>query len=318
MLTDGFDIFDPFFVGPPNSGHRVEIKIPECPTYPPPVYATWPPPKEHTNKSVSQRSLASRKSVPGPVIYEDAKSQMGEVAISKAINEEMAAAKRIDAGGQSKVTLSKPSTHSIKTLMGVRPQRSASKSSVATHVSNISKRSVRSRISSAKSVASKSPSQQTMRSKAPSELQHSKKNFNLASGASDKASSMTLRSKAGAVSHQQAADKQSRVSIKSKASQYGSKLSMRPVGHNSSSIANNPEMPLQQRADAVRKELLLSIEKSKQLAIQAAELTARLKAGNEYKYNRYDSLIRMSTMNEPNAKFRDDRMALWYKDAVLS
>lgn len=119
-------------------------------TYPP--YATWP--SEHTNKSVSKgtllakeekeneerlRSQESQKRIEN---HTHAKSQIGEVGLSKAINEEMAASKRLStsdrriyAGGASKTGLSEAESKAsmrsgtVRTLMAVKSHRSASQAS---------------------------------------------------------------------------------------------------------------------------------------------------------------------------------------------
>ncbi|XP_039502625.1 uncharacterized protein LOC120458861 [Drosophila santomea] len=128
MFPDDFDVepFNPFNVGPPNSGSRSEFKIPTCVTYPPPVFV---PKSEYLQPSKELLAGKSNQSI--------GQSRIGEVDISKAINEEMAVAKkqaaalnekdRIDAGGVSKTKLSQDSQSkeavskdSLRTLMPVR------------------------------------------------------------------------------------------------------------------------------------------------------------------------------------------------------
>ncbi|EDW88094.2 uncharacterized protein LOC6527288 [Drosophila yakuba] len=128
MFPDDFDVepFNPFNVGPPNSGARSEFKIPTCVTYPPPVFV---PKSEYLQPSKELLTGKSNQSI--------GQSRIGEVDISKAINEEMAVAKkqaaalnekdRIDAGGVSKTKLSQDSQSkgavskdSLRTLMPVR------------------------------------------------------------------------------------------------------------------------------------------------------------------------------------------------------
>lgn len=134
MFPDDFDVepFNPFNVGPPNSGARSEFKIPTCVTYPPPVFV---PKSEYVQPSEELVSRKSNQSI--------GKSTIGEVDISKAINEEMAVAKkqaevlnekdRIDAGGVSTTKLSKESQSkeavskdSLRTLMPIRSNRQVS------------------------------------------------------------------------------------------------------------------------------------------------------------------------------------------------
>ncbi|XP_017065362.2 uncharacterized protein LOC108104038 [Drosophila eugracilis] len=156
MFPDDYDVepFNPFNVGPPNSGTPSEFKIPTCVTYPPPVFVAKP---EYLQETASKAVTKSS-------------SKIGEVAVSKAINEEMAVAKkqaaaihekdRFDAGAISKVKLTEDSQsketvakESLRTLLPVRSSRqasgegkanskvSASKSSVTTKKSFTSKQS---------------------------------------------------------------------------------------------------------------------------------------------------------------------------------
>ncbi|XP_016980752.1 uncharacterized protein LOC108045829 [Drosophila rhopaloa] len=139
MFPDDFDVepFNPFNVGPPNSGARSEFKIPTCVTYPPPVFVAK---SEYSQKAIGS---PSKDSLARDSKLKLGKSKRGEVAISKAINEEMAVAKmqasaihekdRIGAGGVSKVKLSQDSQskeavakESLRTLMPVRSCRQAS------------------------------------------------------------------------------------------------------------------------------------------------------------------------------------------------
>ncbi|XP_030383147.1 uncharacterized protein LOC115630647 isoform X2 [Scaptodrosophila lebanonensis] len=122
--------FDPFNVGPPNFGQRVDFKLPCYPTYPPPVLSNIPPAKKPSN-SVGFQDLQPKPSGATTSSVKMARSQMGEVAISKAINEEMAATKqqavdkrRIDAGGISQTelphnNLNAASHASIRTLLPI-------------------------------------------------------------------------------------------------------------------------------------------------------------------------------------------------------
>ncbi|SPP82222.1 uncharacterized protein LOC117584541 [Drosophila guanche] len=170
--------FNPFNVGPPNSGQRVEFKIPTSPTYPPPVFAIMPQDKQgYVKQSISQESAPASRLKLG-------QSKMGKVAVSQAINEEMAAAKqqaaalddeeRFDAGGISKLRLPNSKSNidstskgqskvSVKTLLPVRSQRQAkngstSGSSVGAKASKVSRASTRSRVSTGSSIKSRSSS----------------------------------------------------------------------------------------------------------------------------------------------------------------
>ncbi|KRF98738.1 uncharacterized protein Dwil_GK24361, isoform C [Drosophila willistoni] len=156
--------FNPFNIGPPDSNASLNIKIPTCPSYPPPVHAVTPQFKVHTNRSVSQDSMPEMQL--NLAEMKGAKSQIGEVAISKAINEEMATFKqlatatthehqRIHAGGGSEMSLPHNMTKdgsdtvSLQTLMPVRVCSNSSKESRLCEMGNgfTSKSSVRSKVS---------------------------------------------------------------------------------------------------------------------------------------------------------------------------
>ncbi|XP_016963251.1 uncharacterized protein LOC108033437 [Drosophila biarmipes] len=154
MFPDDFDVepFNPFNVGPPNSGARSDFKIPTCVTYPPPVFVAKP--------EYAQEELLARESKPRM-----GSTKLGEVAISKAIKEEMAVAKKqaaaihekdcIDAGGVSRTKLTKDSRskeavakESLRTLMPVRSSRQASGEGRANFQVSTSDSSVASKVSS--------------------------------------------------------------------------------------------------------------------------------------------------------------------------
>ncbi|XP_068142969.1 uncharacterized protein [Drosophila tropicalis] len=156
--------FNPFSIGPPDGNASLNIKIPTCPSYPPPVHAVTPKIKVHTNRSVSQASMPEMQL--NLAEMKGAKSQIGEVAISKAINEEMAAFKqlatatshehqRIHAGGGSEMNLPHNMTKdgsdtvSLQTLMPVRVCSNSSKDSRMSVMGKgfASKSSVRSKVS---------------------------------------------------------------------------------------------------------------------------------------------------------------------------
>ncbi|XP_032585033.1 transcription initiation factor TFIID subunit 1 isoform X2 [Drosophila mojavensis] len=517
FVDDEGILFNPFSVGPPESqGQRYDYKMPRSTTYPEPVYATWPPPKQHTNRSVSQDSLVR----PGDV--KAAKSQRGEVSISKAINEEMAAAKhfatedgRINAGRQSRPDLSDKGRggNSMTVIMPVRKgdaasrvssvsvlavepsvapsSKSRAKSKAGQHednesgsshdrkrtesnitltakpnfntsrqsngadnasqgyhrsgaggqhqddrsvqssfraesdsfgsgrsradnlsrvstrsrasehqADNISRASVRSKAAdrdgdiisrvsvrraknydddnisrvSAKSRANADNiSHVSVRSKAADRDADSISRASVRSKANDpnadNISRASVRSKANdpnadnisrasarsrtkehnednisrisaiskakvnnednisrasvkSKSKDHEEDNVSRVSGKSKATDRGGdNISVKSKGKDET---DNPihfdgsKASIKQVADYVKKELQMSMTTSKELGEKAALLSDRLRAGNEFKHNRFHSLVRMYTQNEPLKRFRDDRMSLWFKDAVLS
>ncbi|XP_064539654.1 uncharacterized protein LOC135429315 [Drosophila montana] len=430
FVDDEGELFNPFSVGPAGSGERFEYKMPSSPTYPPPVFATWPPPKVPTNRSVSQCTFVKQAAA----AMHNGQSQRGEVAISKAINQEMAAAKqiaadgeRIDAGGQSKTTLSNtgPKGNSVTTLMPVRECRASSQSSIS-QFSIASKTT--SKKSRAKSHVSQTPAKVSSKISANSydsnntlvpntELKKLKGSINITENANVsrsnrradagghsvdaisrvsmksqaekiQADKISLRSKASTVhadnashvtaqfkasdyradtvsrasvqskANDQRADNVSRVSVKSKTSEHPSKASdhrsdnisrisvkSKASGHQADAVShvstdahagdnasqsdgnqmediskpNTKTKPsLKEVAEAVKKELEQSMATSKTLANKAAELSERLRAGNEFKHNRFHSLIRMYTNTEPLKRCREDRMSIWFKDSVLS
>lgn len=150
MLDDSGEAFNPFHIGPNNNGLRHDFKIPRTPTYPPPVYATWPLPKEHTNKSVSKGTLLAERQREADKAAGVKKSQMGEMTFSKAIKEEMAAAKRHAAEEEERINAGRVSTgnsrstmgsQDVETLLPVRPHRSASGSIVDSRMSIPSQKS---------------------------------------------------------------------------------------------------------------------------------------------------------------------------------
>ncbi|EDW63789.1 uncharacterized protein [Drosophila virilis] len=445
FVDDEGELFNPFSIGPAGSGERYEYKMPSSPTYPPPVFATWPPPKVPTNRSVSQCTFVKQAAA----AMHNEQSQRGEVAISKAINEEMAASKqlaaderRIDAGGQSKTSLSNtdPKGKSVTTLMPVRERRASSPSSSMSRLSialrATSKKSLNSQQSTAKSHVSQTPAKTASKMSANSydsnktlvpntELKQLKGSLNITaskgSNAKDsdnvsrssrradagghakdaisrvsiksqaeklQADKISLRSKASKAhadnvsrvtdqfkgsdyradtvsrasvlskTNDQRADNISRVSVKSKTSEHPSKagdhradnisrisVKSKASGHQADTVSHHStaahagdyvsqsdgnkvedksqpktatEPSLTEVAETVKKELEQSMATSKTLAKKAAELSERLKAGNQFKHNRFHSLIRMYTNTEPLKRCREDRMSFWFKDAVLS
>ncbi|KAL7724638.1 hypothetical protein ACLKA6_013696 [Drosophila palustris] len=363
-------------------------------TYPP--YATWS--KEHTNTSVSKGTILAKedeerlRKLKRDGIYAPSKSQIGEVGYSKAIKEEMAAAKRlspsdprIHAGKASKSGLSEAGSTAtvgsgaVRTLMAVNPHRSASQ---ASHVP--------SQMSTAKSTASRAKaghrqsSQLSMRSHVTDSnvtLKEAKQpihtdvdtdlyNDNVSRASrksrareysgdntsrrsvrslhdanrSDKVSYISQGSARSKASVQQSdvlsrtsvvrprADKDtnSRVSMRSKTTEI-QKENLSRISHtgdenktdnapikSESNILYKRRPSLKAVAESIQRELAKSMETTKSLSIKAAELSERLKAGNEFNHNRFHTLVRQYTQTEPMKRCREDRMALWFKDAVLS
>lgn len=120
MLDDSGEAFNPFHIGPNNNGLRHDFSIPRTPTYPPPVFATWPPPKEHTNKSVSQGTLLAERQREANRAAGVKQSQMGEMTFSKAIKEEMAAAKRHAAEEEERINAGRVSRGDSRSTMGAQ------------------------------------------------------------------------------------------------------------------------------------------------------------------------------------------------------
>ncbi|KAL7726812.1 hypothetical protein ACLKA6_009572 [Drosophila palustris] len=394
MFDDEGISFNPFLIGPPESAKRHEYKQPTYVTYPP--YATWS--KEHTNTSVSKGTILAKedeerlRKLKRDGIYAPSKSQIGEVGYSKAIKEEMAAAKRlspsdprINAGKASKSGLSEAGSTAtvgsgaVRTLMAVNPHRSASQ---ASHVP--------SQMSTAKSTASRAKaghrqsSQLSMRSHVTDSnvtLKEAKQpihtdvdtdlyndNVSRASRKSrareysgDNTSRRSVRSlhdanrsdevsyisqgsarskasvkqsdvlsRTSVVRPRADKDTNSRVSMRSKTTEI-QKENLSRISHtgdenktdnapikSESNILYKRRPSLKAVAESIQRELAKSMETTKSLSIKAAELSERLKAGNEFNHNRFHTLVRQYTQTEPMKRCREDRMALWFKDAVLS
>lgn len=90
LMDEDYEPFDPFNVGPIDTKASQNYTAPNTPSYPPPVHATWPEPKEHNNRSVSQATLAKSSAD----ALRKTESKLGKVAVSQAINQEMSASKR--------------------------------------------------------------------------------------------------------------------------------------------------------------------------------------------------------------------------------
>ncbi|KAH8263631.1 hypothetical protein KR044_011767 [Drosophila immigrans] len=85
----------------------------------------------------------------------------------------------------------------------------------------------------------------------------------------------------------------------------------------SKSRSQSPQS-IEEVAESIQKELAKSMETTKALSLKAAELNERLRAGNEFNHNRFNTLARQFVQKEPLKRCREDRMAFWYKDSVIS
>ncbi|XP_017115702.1 uncharacterized protein LOC108138144 [Drosophila elegans] len=356
MFPDDFDVepFNPFNVGPPNSGARSEFKIPTCVTYPPPVFVAQREYSQEALGSASKKSLA-RDSKP-----KLGKSELGEVAISKAINEDMAVAKRqasaihengrIGAGGVSKVKLvedaqSKEALEkaSLCTLMPVRSSRQASgdgraksnpsssdssvasKTSSAVKPSQASISSKASNISQTSSASTKLTPKSILKSPRPLELEKTKSKVSQKTSEAISFEDRSLK--------QQKCDSGSQGSLVAKASksvsqdfqkdeatpsELGSKSTKAAssVAITKPNVNNSSVLPESKDGPSyIQSETALSYRQS--LNQQAAELAGRLNAGNE-NFRRYNSVARNHSIAVPQKLSQGDRMTFWFSDAVLS
>lgn len=224
------ETFNPFNVGPPNYGRRLEIKIPTCPTYPPPVYAVIQPFTHAKTNSVSESSLCKPEKEkdldPESNHIRKTRSKIGTVEISKAINKEMAASKqlatsnsgdeRIDAGGISKTKMARTtdSHGSLKTILGTMSRRfqmsskvrSNSKVSIDSRTSEISKstlQSMRSTVSHLSAGATSVGSRVSGSSKKQVESSKSKETNHLNASQTTVDSRLTSKSKTSVPSRRQ-------------------------------------------------------------------------------------------------------------------
>ncbi|KAH8240775.1 hypothetical protein KR026_005048 [Drosophila bipectinata] len=345
MFPDEFDNqpFDPFNVGPPNSGLRLDYDIPTCCSYPPPVFVAKP---EYVKAAREQKALlaGSQASLSRSSKLKADPSQIGEVAISKAINEEMTLAKkqaaaihenaRINAGRESKVNVSQDEAVSVKdsvrTLLPVKSKRqtsgegevqsSESDSSVGSKVSQISYKA--SRISQAGSATASSTtlipksilknpisfkdavrSTISMKSKV-SATDHLKPR------ASERSTRSHTSQKNVEATASNATIKNSIVSLR-KDKETASKASIKSKTSEATS-----RIGLKENFNKLTQNSESSIGKS--LTEQVADLADRLNAGNEPNFRRYDSVLRNHSISEPKKLNHGDRMTFWFSDAVLS
>ncbi|TDG47009.1 hypothetical protein AWZ03_006590 [Drosophila navojoa] len=349
LMDEDYIPFDPFNIGPIDTKAAYNYTAPDTPTYPPPVHATWPKPKEHTNRSVSQATLTKSSAD----ALRRTESKLGKVAVSQAINKEMSASKRqipegshYHIGGRPKS--SRASVRSKTTSADQHrsePKHSSSRTSRREHAGghasyvSASQRSQESRSSFQPELTSNARSRSTLKVKesresrtshtlnrvTPSLKKVAESKTKERSNTEDNISRISTISKA----KENNEDNKSRASVKSKSkedgadnvSRGGDNISVKSKGKDET---ENPihfdgsRASIRQVADYVKKELQMSMTTSKELGEKAALLSDRLRAGNEFKHNRFHSLVRMYTLNEPLKRFRDDRMSLWFKDAVLS
>ncbi|XP_022232710.2 serine-rich adhesin for platelets [Drosophila obscura] len=416
MADIDYEPFNPFNVGPPNSGKRMEFKIPTSPTYPPPVFAVIQQDKQgYIKRSVSQES----GSAPAVQKAETAshlkigQSKTGEVAVSKAINEEMATAKqqaaaldeegRFDAGGISKMRLpsSKSSIDSksrvqskvsVRTLLPVKSRRQASgdgqaekrstsESSVSTKASKVSRGSTRTRVSTSSSTKSRSSSAAKRSKKSQSSIISKRSQSSTRSKSSTASSKASLGKSLGRASNKlnpqsttastitltsevlkrdskiksvkaSSSKEESKVSLKSKTGKKSSDTrASKTIGKPTSETISQHSVQsktkvstrsafktkkddstaaLKSRAASSKSSLKAktkSVNKMKtvkaladgtSLIHQAAEISERLKAGNEDNFRRFSSVIHNHSRTVPEKLFREDRMSFWFQDAVLS
>ncbi|KAH8412766.1 hypothetical protein KR009_005399 [Drosophila setifemur] len=354
MFLDNFDIepFNPFMVGPPNSGARPEIKIPTCVTYPPPVFVAKP---EYVKAAEEQAALrAGPKESPSrgsqPKLDQ---TKVGGVSISKAINEEMTMAKqqaaaihklnRIGAGAVSKATLAEDSkskksvaSDSVHTLMAVRSRRprsgevqarsSESESSVASDATSSSTLSSKASKASKASRAKKTLSTATITPKSilkplvPPKMSLTRAKADSRSQVSEKSSEASTQSSAKANSSKrsmssQKSKTQSTKDIKSSKAKEDASNALKSKT-NVSAATLKSQTSLRKNVTPMKSQSELSGGKS--LTQQAADLADRLNAGIDPSFRRYDSVVRDHSIRVPRKLADGDRMSFWFSDAVLS
>ncbi|XP_020808007.1 uncharacterized protein LOC110183992 [Drosophila serrata] len=321
MFPDQYDAtpFNPFNVGPANSGAPPEFQIPTSVTYPPPVFLAKP---EYVKAAKEQADLMSGSK--GTI--KATKSTHGEVAISKAIKDEMTVAKkqaaaihetdRIDA--DVKVKIKQPakskkmeSKTSIRTLLPVRANRlvSGAKTDQTKKATSVSSVAAKQRKSSKVEIAAKA-------SKISSKLDtKSLKPFEPA-----KMSFTSVKSNVSETSTQESStSKQSLTSDKSESeSSQTTVKSSKPAEDTkeaTSKVSVKSQKPVKEERNTLLSETSLSY--GKPLTEQAADLAYRLNSGNE-NYRRYNSVARNHSTTVPQKQSEGDRMSFWFSDAVLS
>ncbi|KAH8353070.1 hypothetical protein KR084_008674 [Drosophila pseudotakahashii] len=360
MFPDDYDVepFNPFNVGPANSGARSDFKIPTCVTYPPPVFVAKPEYLQASAESLARQS--------NPKL---GKTKLGEVAISKAIKEEMAVAKkqaaaihekdRFDWGGVSKMKLTEESAakDSLRTLMPVRSNRqasgegrtqvSASLSSVVSKANSVTKRSQASieakssKISRARSeITNKSSSNTTL---TPKSILKSPK----PSGSENQQSVSTIKSKVseknsetGTLSstHSKTEECPSELPQKSKkadsVSQQSMKIELKTqeqpasdlISKNAKEAASNAKIKSRSNMSGVLPESkdgpsYIQSETAlsyRQSLNQQAAEMADRLNAGNENFRRYNSVARNHSIAVPQKLSQGDRMTFWFSDAVLS
>ncbi|XP_017011928.2 uncharacterized protein [Drosophila takahashii] len=360
MFPDDYDVepFNPFNVGPANSGARSEFKIPTCVTYPPPVFVAKPEYSQSSAEEQSESLARESRSRLGQT------TKLGEVAISKAIKEEMTVAKkqaaaihekdRIDAGGVSKMKLTEDSVakESLRTLMPVRSSRqasgeggaqiSASDLSVASKTNSVTKRSQAS-IEAKASKTSRGKSEVTNKSFSnttltPKSILKSPKNSEL-----ENVSTSTIKSKVSETGTHSSNNSKterspSKLSQKSKkadsVSQQSIKIEVKnqeqpasdPISKNVKETASNAQIKSRSNMSSVLPEskdgpsyiLSETALSYRQSLNQQAAEMADRLNAGNENFRRYNSVARNHSIAVPQKLSQGDRMTFWFSDAVLS
>ncbi|KAH8249222.1 hypothetical protein KR032_007423 [Drosophila birchii] len=324
MFPDHCDLepFNPFNVGPANSGARSEFKIPTSVTYPPPVFVAKP---EYVKAAQEQAALISGSQ--GTVM--STRSKHGGVAMSKAINDEMSVAKqqaaaihetdRIDE--HVKVKIKQPlaakkmeSKASIRTLLPVKTNRLVSGAKNAKKTTSGGSVSVKQRKSSKVEIASKASKisskldTKSLKPFEPAKMSFSSIKSNVSETSTESYSSEeTLKSDKSETS--------TRHSVKSSKTTVKSVKSAKSAKEAASKVTVKSQASVKQVSNAPISESSLSY--GKPLTEQAADLAYRLNSGNE-NYRRYNSVARNHSTTVPMKLSEGDRMTFWFNDAVLS
>ncbi|KAH8242011.1 hypothetical protein KR038_001972 [Drosophila bunnanda] len=318
MFPDQYDVepFNPFNVGPANSGGRPEFQIPTSVTYPPPVFLAKP---EYVKAAKEQAALLSGSQ--GTI--KSTKSKHGEVAISKAIKNEMTVAKkqaaaihetdRIDSDVKVQIKQSvqakkMESKSSMRILLPVRANRLVSGAKNAKKATSGMSVADKQRKSSRVEIASKA-------SKVSSHLDSkSLKPFEPA-----KMSFTSVTTNVSETSTQGTTSQQSIKSDKSEAVSQHTVKSTKSTNKDTKEVASKVSMKSQATVKESRNSPVseTSLSYGKPLAEQAADLAYRLNSGNE-NFRRYNSVVRNHSTTVPQKLSEGDRMSFWFSDAVLS
>ncbi|KAH8334524.1 neurofilament heavy polypeptide [Drosophila kikkawai] len=319
MFPDHYDVepFNPFNVGPANNGGPSEFQIPTSVTYPPPVFVAKPEYVKAAKEQVALRSSSKDT-------LKLAKSKHGEVAISKAIKNEMAVAKqqaaaihetdRIDPDVKLNVkhdlkAKKKESKASIRTLLPVRSNRQASGAGNAKRTTSGLSVATKQRKSSRVEIAAKaSKISNELDAKSPKPFEPAKMSFTSIKSKSTK--SVVSETSTGSSSSEQ-----SETTDKSESDSQHTLKSSEPADKNTSVVAPKSKTTVKEDRNYPVSESSLSY--GKPLTEQAADLAFRLNSGNE-NYRRYNSVVRNHSTTIPQKLSEGDRMSFWFSDAVLS